>query len=247
MTPRQKQLIERLQGHAFVKSRGGKAGIVGSYGKGAEADFKDDTEDIVVIANTGDIDLEKERVVPGGAVKDYFNANRQMFADHKYDIESGAGVARAIYAHPSESDVRAWKIRCRIRNNPIGKAIREVVEDTNQIGVSIGFVPVDYGRPNDEEQAKMGGEFKSIVRVWEWFETSFTLLPCNVACQSMAVTEGKSWDMVESADRLLSANKIDREAAYALGMPITAKRRVFAVPAPKTIVTPDGDIVRVRA
>jgi len=247
MTPRQKQLIERLQGHAFVKSRGGTAGIVGSYGKGAEVDLRDDTEDIVVIANTGDIDLEKERVLPSGADDSYFRANRQMFADHKYDIESGAGEARAISPYPNRQELKAWKIRCRIRSNPIGKAIRAVVEDTNQIGVSIGFVPLDYGTPTSEEREKMGGEFASIVRSWEWFETSFTLLPCNVACQSMAVTEGKSWDMVDSADRLLSADKIDREAAYALGMPIAAKRRIFSVAAAKSKNTTDGDIVRVRA
>lgn len=244
---RKAQLIERLKGHAFVKSHGGVAGIVGSYGKGAEVDLKSDTRDIVVVATTGDIDLEKERVMPGGADQTYFKANRQMFADHKYDIESGAGEARSIYAYPNDQDVKAWKIRCRIRNNPIGKAIQAIVEDTNQIGVSIGFVPTDYGSPTADEREKMGGEFGSIVREWEWFETSFTLLPCNVACQSMAVTEGKSWDMVDSADRLLSADKIDREAAYALGMPITATRRMFSVPEPKVVFTPDGDIMRVRA
>jgi len=227
---RQAQLIERIKGHSFVKNHGGVAGIVGSYGKGAETDINADTNDIVVIANTGDIDLENERVMPSGADASYFDANRQMFADHRYDIESGAGHVRSIGAYPSTENHKSWKLRVRLRDNAIGKAIRAIVEDTNQIGVSVGFVPDDYGPPTPDELDSMGGIFSSIVRSWKWFETSFTLLPCNVACQSMVVSEGKSMDMVESADRLLTNNKIDREAAYALGMPITMTRRFFTIP-----------------
>lgn len=239
---RKSQLIDRIKGHSFVKSRGGTAGIVSSYGKGVEFDVqKDDTDDILVIANTGDIDLEQERVVPSGADPTYFKANGQMFADHQYDIESGAGVLRRIHEYPSPADHKAWKLRVRLRDNKIGKAIRAIVEDTNQIGVSVGFVPLDYGTPTQQEKDALGGDFVSIVRAWEWFETSFTLLPCNVSCQSMVVTEGKSMDMVESADRLLGADKIDREAAYSLGMPISVSRRYFTVPQTYTkVYTSDG-------
>ena len=245
---RKQQLINRIKGHSFVKSHGGVAGIVASYGKGAEIDVKDDTRDIVVIANTADIDLEKERVVPSGADTSYFKSNRQMFADHLYDINSGAGVMRVMNEYPSKTDHKSWKLRCRIRNNPIGNAIMAVVEDTNQIGISVGFVPLDWGEPTSSEIKEFGGSsFDSIIRAWEWFETSYTLLPCNVTCQSMDITEGKSYDMIDSADRLLSRDKIDREAAYALGLPITPKRRIFSIPSPKMLVTPTGDIVRVRA
>lgn len=243
MTPRQKQLIERLKGHPFVKQHGGNAGIVGSYGKGAELDVKQDTNDVMVIANTDDIDLEKERVIPEGADPHYFKTNKQMFADHKYDIESGAGSLRSLSAFPSTQNHRSWRLRVRLRNNPIGNAIKAIVEDTNQIGTSVGFVPISMGPPNDEEKTKYGGSFESIVRAWEWFETSFTLLPCNVACQSMDITEGKSFDMVDSADRLLCSNKIDREAAYQLGMPIDAERRHYAIPTPKRVIEPPRTLI----
>ncbi len=245
---RKQQLIDRIKGHSFVKKHGGLAGIVGSYGKGAETDVKSDTDDIVVIANTGDIDLEQERVMPKGADYSYFKANTQMFADHRYDIESGAGVLRRLNPYPSTENHKAWKLRVRIRDNAIGKAIKAIVADTNQIGVSVGFVPLDYGSPTSDEREKMGGGFDSIVRTWKWFETSFTLLPCNVACQSMTVTEGKSMEMVDSADRLLSANKIDRDAAYMLGMPITAERKLYSIPKPKIkVYTPDGLMYTKRA
>ena len=238
---RKAQLIERIRNHAFVQKSGGVAGIVGSYGKGAETDIKADTDDIIVVANTGDIDLENERVIPSGADDSYFKANGQMFADHQYDIGSGAGVVRNISAYPSTENHKAWRLRVRLRDNDIGKAIRAIVDDTNQIGVSVGFVPVDYGPPTPDEQDALGGAFHSIVRTWKWFETSFTLLPCNVACQSMNITEGKSMDMVESADRLLGSSKISREAAAALGMPITAKRRFFSIPEQRVrVFTTDG-------
>jgi len=239
---RKSQLIERIKQHSFVRKNGGVAAIVASYGKGAETVVKNDdsgTNDIIVIANTGDIDLENERVMPGGADKSYFEKNKQMFADHRYDIESGVGEARAIGAYPNPQEIKSWRIRCRIRNNRLGDTIKAIVEDTNQIGVSIGFVPQDWGVPTDEERKNLGGDFNTIVRSWRWFETSFTLLPCNVSCQSV-VTEGKSYDMVDSADRLLCAGKIDREAAVMLGMPTTPTRKFFAAPKPKRVFTPEG-------
>jgi len=236
-------LLERIKGNPFVQKNGGVAGIVASYGKGVETRTKNDdsgTNDIIVTANTGDIDLENERVMPGGADKSYFQANRKMFADHRYDLESGVAEARSVSAYPNPQEIKSWRIRCRLMDTPLARTIRAIVDDTNQIGVSIGFIPKDWGMPSDEERETLGGDFQTIVRSWSWFETSFTLLPCNVSCQSI-VTEGKSMDMVDSADRLLSAGKIDRESAAALGMPIHAERKLFTIPETKRFFLPDGE------
>ena len=246
MMDRKEIILARVKAHQFVKDSGGSVGIVGSYGKGAATDIKADTQDIIVTANTADIDLEDERVIPSGADMSYFIKNRQMFADHRYDIMSGAAYLRTADPYPSASNHRSWKLRTHLRDNDIGKAIAAVVDDTSQIGISIGFVPMDFGPPTAAEREKWGGDFRSIVRTYKVFEASFTLLPCNVSCQSEAIAEGKSLDMVDSADRLLCSSKITRDAAHALGMPISKERKMHAIPKTKMVFLADGSWYKKR-
>lgn len=236
-------IIDRIKSHPGV-SESDKVGVVSSFGKGADVIVKADTRDIVVTANTGDIDLDHEVVVPSGADTSYFLKNRHVFADHKYDIADGAGRLRSLSPYPSKEDHRAWKMRVRINDNPIGNAIMDIVRETGQIGVSVGFVAKDYGNPTDDERAKYGGDnpdrLTAVIRKWDWFETSFTLLPCNVACQSDAFTEGKSLDMLDAVDRMVTKGVIKRDVAAALGMPITTKRTIIAMPKKKRLIFPDG-------
>jgi hypothetical protein len=245
------KLIDRLKSHPAVKSDS-TIGVVSSFGKGAEVDIKSDTRDIVVIANTNDIDLESEVVVAAGADTSYFVKNGHIFADHVYDIANGAGKLRSLSPYPSKTDHKAWKVRARINDNPIGNAIKTIVEQTGQIGVSIGFMAKDFGQPNEDEMAIYGvGDklIRSIVRTWDWFELSFTLLPCNVSCQSMATVEGKSLDMMNAVDRMVTKGLFSREIASTLGAPISPKRKIYTVPVPKPryLVTEDGDTVLMRA
>lgn len=245
-------IIDRIKSHPGV-SESDKVGVVSSFGKGAEVDVKSDTRDIIVIANTNDIDLDSEIVVASGADPTYFLKNRQVFADHKYDIENGAGKLRSLSEHPSKDDHRAWKMRVRINDNPIGNAIMDIVKETGQIGVSVGFVATDYGTPTEDERTKYASKnptaLHAIIRAWDWFETSFTLLPCNVSCQSTAMAESKSLDMLDAVDRMVTKGLIKRDIAALLGMPITKKRVIHAVTTPKfkSIVYPGGGVMRVRS
>lgn len=224
-------ILTRLKQHGIQD--GESVGVVSSYGKGAEIDTKNNTRDLVVVANTGDIDLDNEVVIPSGADTKYFERNRMIFADHQYDLSQVAGKMRHLHKYPTEADHKAWRVRAHVNNNPIGNAVWTIVEETGQIGVSVGFIAKEYGPPDDEERkayrGKDGSTPRSIVREWEWFELSFTALPCNVACQSLAMTQGKSADMLNEVERLVTKGRIDRESAYLLGMPITPKRKMHAV------------------
>lgn len=225
-------ILTRLKAHEGIGADD-RVGVVSSFGKGAEVITKERTRDIVVIANTGDIDLDNEVVVPSGADTGYFERNKMIFADHLYDLNQVAGRMRTLEKYPSADNHKAWRVRAHIADNPIGNTVRTIVEETGQIGVSIGFVADDYGPPTDDERkaykAADGSTPQSVVRSWKWFELSFTALPCNVACQSMTVTEGKSLDMLNAVDELVTKGVIDRDSAARLGMPITAKRRFHAV------------------
>lgn len=225
-------ILHRLKQHPGVLDQS-TIGVVSSFGKGAEVETKNNTRDIVVVANTSDIDLDNEVVVPSGADTSYFQRNGMIFADHMYDLGQVAGKMRRLDKYPSETEHRAWRVRATIANNPIGNTVKTIIEETGQIGVSIGFIATDYGPPTEDERKSFkrpnGETPQSVVRSWKWFELSFTALPCNVACQSLAVTEGKSLDMLNAVDELVTKGLIDRESAALLGMPIGAKRKFHAV------------------
>lgn len=233
-------IIERLKKHPAVKADS-SFGVVSSFGKGAEIQEGNDLRDIVVIANTNDIDLESEVVVASGADTAYFEKNKHIFADHMYDVANGAGKLRHLDPHPSKENHKGWRVRARINDNPIGNAIKTIVEQTGQIGVSIGFIAKDFGPPTEAELAEFGGgdrEIRSVVRAWQWFELSFTLLPCNVFAQSIGglmgeVVEGKSLDMLHAVDNMVVKGLIGRDIANLLGAPISAKRKIYRVPEPK--------------
>jgi hypothetical protein len=224
-------ILTRLKSHGIQD--GETVGVVSSYGKGAELHTKSASRELIVVANTGDIDLDNEVVVPSGADTRYFERNRMIFADHQYDLGQVAGKMRRLDKYPSEADHKSWRVRAYVNDNPIGNAVWTIVEETGQIGVSIGFIAKDYGPPDDNERkaykSRDGSVPRSIVREWDWFELSFTALPCNVACQSLTVTEGKSADMLNEVERLVTKGRIDRESAYMLGMPIAPKRKMHAV------------------
>jgi hypothetical protein len=237
-------ILHRLKGHPGIDDDA-RVGVVSSFGKGAQIIVKSDdnrARHLEVIANTDDIDLDNEVVIPGGANTAYFQRNKQIFADHVYDLGNVVGVLRHLYKYPSDTDHKAWRVKMHLHDNPLGNAAMRIVEETGQIGVSIGFVAKDYGAPTEDERKRFksadGSTPHSVVREWDWFELSVTALPCNVACQSMAMTEGKSADMLDAVDRLVTKGLIDRESASLLGMPITPRRKMHAVssPAPRRSV-----------
>lgn len=235
------QLINRIKDYSKADPDA-KVGVVSSFGYGAKTLVQDRNTDIVVIANTGDIDLDNEVVDPRGADVSYFMKNGVVFADHNYGLNDVAGHMRALSKYPSVSDHQAWKVRIGVIDSPMGNAVMTIVDQLGQIGVSIGFVAKDYGPPTTEERkafrTKDGNEPGSVVRAWKWFELSFTALPCNVACQSMVMTEGKSLDMVSGVERLVTKGLVDREIASRLGVPISPKRKSFALGEPVVVARP---------
>ena len=226
-------------------------GVWASFNKDVSVDTDNGNRDIIVVANTDDIDLENEVVVPSGASMDYFASNGKVFVDHDYSFGSAVGAVRknGIVAFPSLSDQRGWKVRVgmlSLKGNPVPDDILTIAKEVG-IGVSIGFEATDYGPPTDEEEKRYtgkGGPPKSVVRSWKWIELSFTAMPCNVACQSQAVVVDDS--RAASLEGLVTKGLIQRQSARAMGLPERKMHAVAETPrAKRTLIRAGVGTVRI--
>jgi len=225
-------IIERLKKHPGAIGQD-YIGVVASYGKGAIVDDEGDKNDIIAIANTGDIDLDDEVVIPSGLDTSYFEANRQIFVDHEYSVDKAAGFLRSISKYPSPKDHKAWKVRIGLHDNAAGEAVKAIVKASGQIGLSIGFYPTDFGAPTDDERLQFeqeGKELNSVVRAGRWFELSFTALPCNVSCQGRMIGgDGKQLRILRA---LKEQGKVDDSTLRVLGL---ADRKIRVLTAGGTV------------
>lgn len=185
--------------------------------------------ELIVIANTDDVDLEQEVVVPSGADQDsYFFANKKMFVDHDTSTEKCVAVMRSCRPFPSPSNHRQWRVRCRVFRNQGNQLADDIwkMAITDGIGVSIGFIPKDYGSVTDTESKTYPGA-QSIIRSWHWLELSFTAFPCNVACQSADVVT--SMDRSAELTELVCKGRISPATAQALGIAYPPRKRRIVI------------------
>lgn len=209
--------IDRIKAH-IPELSDKTVGIVGMFGKAETVD--PESRNLWVTANTDGIDCDDEVVVPAGADTSYFAANKSIFVDHCYSIHDAVGTARKIMPSFSGTRQTGWKVHAHVyqlSNNRLGDDILTIARE-GTIGVSVGFEPVDWGRPTPEEvkmYTKAGKAPESIVRKWRWVELSFTAIPCNVSCRSQEsrTLEGNA----ATIERLLTKGLIHKASAEALG------------------------------
>lgn len=143
-------------------------------------------------ATTDWLDCDKEVLLPdGGDWNSYFMANGgQLFVDHCYGVSYRVGKARTMPSmRRTPTGGMGWLLTGVIRTdteNPNAKAVLEGARD-GTIGMSIGFEALEYGAPTAEEMRRYPG-CESIVRKYRVLEASYTYMPCNVQCQTMAVS-----------------------------------------------------------
>lgn len=219
-------MIERMRAKHWLGDEA-KLGIVASFGTKSVVDTDRNNRDLLVVATTDDIDLDDEVVIPGGADLSYIRQNRKVFADHRYEVESIVGQLRSLSPWPTKKAQRGWLARVRLATNPIGEAVKLIVEETGSIGASIGFEATDFGPPTDDEKklySRGGREPKSVVRSYKMLELSLTAIPCNVACQTMGFALGDE-SKSERIVSMVKSGRIDRRAASMLGVPVQSVRK----------------------
>lgn len=205
-------LVSRIKSRHALKADS-RVGIVGCFDTKAALDKDGGNYDIVAVATTDGVDLDDEVVLPEGADLAYLKTNRKLFADHCYDNENAVATLRSIAPIKTGDSIRGWKIRARLFQGEIHKAARlvESIIAQDGIGLSIGFVSMDDGRPNADEM-KAYPKATSIVRACKLLEVSFTCLPCNVSCQTMQGVrdEGKAAEIAERSDEARKFFRLER-------------------------------------
>lgn len=192
-------------------------GVKGVIGKDVSVTDSGQDRFLTLMATTDDIDADGEIVIPSGANTSYFFNNRKIFVDHQLGTEHCVGVLHSANLKPN-----GWLVRLRmfsLPGNPLPDDILTIAREAG-IGCSIGFIPTDVGPPTPEEQMKYGKgkPVAKVIRAWDWLELSITAAPCNVACQSLALSrnEGK----IAALDELVTKGRIQARSAYALGLPV---------------------------
>jgi hypothetical protein len=153
--------------------------------------------EVVAFATTDGVDSVGDVVIQSGIDwNSYFTRNgSNVFVDHDYSITSRVGRVRNMKMVNTPAGGKGWLVRTGIpvnRQNPKADAVLAAAED-GSVGMSIAFEANDYGPPTADEK-KAYPTARSIIRTCKVIEISFTCMPCNVECQSMAVNydDGKS-------------------------------------------------------
>jgi len=150
------------------------------------------TINVTAWATTDAVDMDREVVLPEGCDwVSYFGANgKTLFVDHCYGVSYRVGYARALPTlKRTPSGGLGWLLTGVIRTdtmNPNAQAVVDGAKD-GRIGMSIGFEALEWGDPTPEERTKYRNA-ESIVRKCKILEVSYTYMPCNVECQTQAVT-----------------------------------------------------------
>ena len=236
----------RLRYEAIAKSVGedmgwesSDAGIMASQQTGLTVTVDaGGRREVEIVINTDDEDQDSEVVVPSGADMTYYEkTGKKVFADHSYSVTDVAGHTRTLrsYGVPGNT-CKGWIARACLGNNPIGDAVKAIIDDSGSIGASVGFVARDRSTPTADEMKRYcanGKSLRSIVREWKMLEWSFTAMPCNGAAMGGWADEegGKRYNQI---DQLICKGKVSRVAASLLGFP--DQRKTVIVPKPSIVL-----------
>lgn len=184
---------------------------------------------IWVTANTDDIDLDGEVVVPSGANTSYFFSNKAIFLDHYTDHDHRIGTLRKVLPFPNHANHKAWRVLVYVKDGPVGDDILKLAAD-KAIGSSVGFFIRDESKPSPDEVGKYDPEGKGlsrVIRAWDWLELSLTSFPANVRCQTIGIASDGD-KMMARIDEMATKGRINRQTAVLLGLK-EAKKKIRIV------------------
>jgi len=177
--------------------------------------------DIVAIVTSSEIDGEGEVVVSEGLDPTYFRQNKSVFSDHDHTMKGRVGFLRALKLVQLGDGTKAWRARIGMHSLPLSRDIITIAQESGSIGLSIGFIPLDYGHPTPKEVTLYGRgskRFHTIVRTAKWIETSLTPFPANVTSRGVLVMDQSQQDEAKGLiDNLLSRGMIGHEVSDFLG------------------------------
>lgn len=159
-----------------------KIGLLHLSTKSAVVEGDDRTVEFA--ATTNFVDLSGDATLPEGADWSYFDLNKQIFVDHRYESEFNVGVMRSRSLFTANGET-GWKIRAYfykgLRHPHADDALQRVVQGGQ--GMSVGYIPLSHSAPTPEE-AKRFPNADAILRKYKVLEFSVTPIPDNGRCQS---------------------------------------------------------------
>ena len=177
---------------------------------------------VSAIANTSDVDLQDEVVVPEGCDRDgygkprYLATGRAIFLNHDY-----ATLPVGTLRNAKLIDGAWWTqfaLHGKTRESADLRTLFAMGDENPVRGVSIGFVRLDGGQPTKEEVAKYGPA-SYVTRRWLWLELSVTPMPANPAAWIQDVqTASLPDDTARNLETFVTKGLIARETAANLGL-----------------------------
>jgi len=171
--------------------------------------------EIMAIANTSAVDLEREVVVPNGLdVASYLMANKNLFVDHQYDILSAVATCRSMTLNPN-----GWMCQGVFNLGMESQYVKACIAlaRAGTLAMSIGFEALDWGNPTDAEKAIYPG-CEGIVRKARVLEVSYTAMPMNVTCRQVATNLDTAAAAAEKARKSLIEAKIPARVVEDFGV-----------------------------
>lgn len=186
--------------------------------------------EIVAVANTATIDMEREVVVPEGLDPKYFRTYKAVYWNHDY----GALPVATLRSATLDRGKRAWMVRCSMASHPFAQDVLTTIRDGAINGGSIGFVRRDFGRPTDDEIDEYGPT-EMVTRKGDLLEWSITPMPCNPDAEIV----GRSLpdlpsEKARALESLVRKGLIHRKSAEAMGLVL--KRPVVEIEKTRVVV-----------
>lgn len=216
-----------------------KLGIVGIKRSASPDELN---RDLIITANTDQVDLDTEIVVPDGADTSYYGERRANFLDHNYEFEMHVGSMRSFKRFPADGEQRAWVNRSHIftgLKNPFADDLWTISQQAG-IGSSIGYEEIEGSPPTKSDPIRYQ-KAAWITRKWRMLELSFTALPCNVGCHDHhehSMDESKMGIFDDLITKGRKRGGIELRSAIAMGFPHVKKAQVLVPRLPKLISLP---------
>lgn len=207
-----------------VLKDGAAVGILGVMPNDSRVESTPRNRDIVTLATSDAVDSAREVIVPTGVVAEYYRANGANFVDHRYDLASCVAKLRTFHF---EKSMRGWVNRSSLLppgNSALADLCWNLAEQMG-IGASIGFEAPEYTEPRDTDPPHYL-DAERVIRKCRILEVSFTMFPCNVTCQGMAVPYEYDYEKrMGQLDSIVTKSGVSRYVAHSLGLPKTMAPR----------------------
>jgi len=151
-------------------------------------DVAEGERSVVHVITTDAVDRDREVVLPRGLDLERFRRNPVVLAGHAGDRYP---IGKSLWVKPGKMG-RALVAKTQFARTEDGEATYQLYRDGILSAWSIGFIPIESGRPTaDELKARPDWrQARSIVRRAELIEYSAVAVPSNPEALTLAVAKG---------------------------------------------------------